>query len=1562
MKTTNIIQRLGLFLLVLVLAVPALAQKERGGGSTFSIGSAADWKTFCDRVNGGETTLNAKLTANIELNADIDFGQEIVMVGNQNHLYSGTFDGQGHTLTINWNTGTSVRVSPFQNVKNTTIKNLHVKGEIKSKADGLTGLINDVYGTTTISGCIIEVNLKAKTILAGMVRLAIGNAKLTITDCIVKGDFTVTKKGGKISGFVCRQYGNCTLTNCLYLGTNNANNNENYTFAGDNTEVNNCYYLNPCGNAQGTPITKEQLRSGEVAHLLQNGRGKTVWGQVLGTDTIPQLTAEAAKHVYEVKFTLNNEVKATRYANKDGKVILPTTKDIVGESYNPHHYYALTFGGGFSASTTITEDRQVAVTLDHKEYYEIKNKDDWKAFCDIVESGQTSVDAKLTQDVDLGEEIVMAGTADPSYYNFFYYTGTFDGQGHTLKFNWNAGKDDRIAPFKYVKDATIKNLRTQGKITKKGYGLSGMVYIALGTTTISGCISDVDITGGDGSWNDSRAAGMVQAVGYQASVHITDCLVKGSITDNADESERAMAGFVFSNDGTYTLTRCLYVGKNNATSDKYSKTFGKDGYGATFTDCYYLNPCGKAQGDKITEAQLKNGYVAYKLQKGIESQVWGQTLGTDTIPQPTTDAKKRVYEVKFTYNGEVKATRYATNGQSIHGGLPTAQDLLGTGYNPHHYYAIAFADGFNASTTVNADRKVDITLAEKDCYEIASKADWQAFCALVEDGQTAVDAKMTKDVDLETDITMAGTANKPYAGTFDGQNHTLTVNWDAGSAKDVAPFGRVNGATIKNLRTEGSIRSNGYYLSGLIDEATGENTVTGCVSNVNLTTSYDKSSCDAAGLICYIYSSGRVTISDCLVKGSINATTDKGKKGMGGFVFIQHGSCIMNNCLYAGTNNASGGYTFASDSDPKATTTLNNCHYLNPCGKAQGEPVTKEQLKNGYVAHKLQGMREETVWGQVLGTDTIPQPTADAAKRVRKVDFTYKNDVKATRYANDGKSIHGGMPTFTAKDLLGTGYNPHHYYAIAFEGGFNASTPVNADRKVDITLAEKDCYEIASKENWKEFCVLVNGGQTKLNAKMTANVDLGSDITMVGTNSHNYSGTFDGQNHTLKLNWDSGSNGYIAPFSVVEGATIRNLRTEGNIKSSYSHLSGLILTVFGKTTITNCVSDVNITSSKKSGSCAIAGMALSIKYGAVVTFTDCIVKGKYNTTLKEGSIFVSGFVTDHSGTSTFNNCIYLGDNVPGGGYTFAAYTYLGPTLNNCYYLNACGKAQGDKITEAQLKNGEATKLLQGDRTDACHWAQTLGDEPSPYFDIDKSKTNYVYYDAAKKGWVCDDFRLTDGQPLPIGLDFTAATVTYERNFNGAQKATLCLPYDLSAQGFKAYTLSGGNKNEVHFKEVDDKLTAYTPYYITADGMPQLGGRNIEVKAYKADKMTTPAAGYKFTGTVAGVSNATAAAANAYILQDDGKFHKVTTTNSAATIPAYRAYIICPPQASGAKQLSVVLDGETTGIGDVTNEATDGKNGPVYDLQGRRVADRLDDARHRLPAGVYIVGGRKVIVK
>ena len=860
-------------------------------------------------------------------------------------------------------------------------------------------------------------------------------------------------------------------------------------------------------------------------------------------------------------------------------------------------------------------------------------------------------------------------------------------------------------------------------------------------------------------------------------------------------------------------------------------------------------------------------------------------------------------------------------------------------------------------TIIVMRRDQDGTILIKDANE------WKVFCKLVnEKGMTNLNAKLEADINLGGDIAMIGRYDHKYAGTFDGQNHTLTLNWNTGES-DIAPFRRVDGATIKNLRTAGTIKSSGHFLAGLIDEASGDNnTVANCVSAVNITSSYTSDRCGAGGLISYIYTNTQVTITDCLVKGAINAT-GAGRTGMGGFVCYQYGTCTLTNCLYIGENNATGGNTFA------ANATINNCYYLNACGSEykQGTKVTAEQLRNGEVAYNLQNGRNNTVWGQMLGTNDEPLLTADGAKRVRKVEFTYNNRVKATCYATHGKAIYGSMPTFTPKDLLGSDYNEHHYYSgIAFEDGFNGSTTVNTDRTVAVTFNKKDYYEIASKEDWKEFCDLVNGGQNAVDAKMTKDVNLGGDIVMIGSHE-NYSGIFDGQGHTLTVNWNVGNNSYIAPFYTVEKATIKNLRTEGQITSNEKFLSGLVMSASGTTTLTNCVSNVNITSSILISACDAAGLICFVRPGANVTIDDCVVKGNITaTTTGTGKEKMAGFVGSQEGTCTLNNCLYLGSgNGDRFSRTFVGDAYYGATttLNNCYYLNTCGTAQGTKITAEQLKSGEVTKKLQNNRTDKCYWAQQLGEMPDFYNAADKSKANYVYYDAAKNGWACDDFRLTDGQPLPIGLDFTAATVTYERNFNGAQKATLCLPYDLYAQGFKAYTLSGGNKNEVHFKEVDDKLTAYTPYYITADGTPQLGGRNIEVKAYKADKMTIPAAGYKFTGTVAGVSNATAAANNAYILQDDGKFHKVTTTNSAATIPAYRAYIICPPQASGAKQLSVVLDGETTGIGDVTNEATDGKNGPVYDLQGRRVADRLDGAtRHSLPAGVYIVGGRKVVVK
>ena len=1066
----------------------------------------------------------------------------------------------------------------------------------------------------------------------------------------------------------------------------------------------------------------------------------------------------------------------------------------------------------------------------------IASKADWKTFCDRVNSGQTTLNAKLTKDVDLGGEIVMAGTLDLNSpgYDFFYYTGTFDGQGHTLKFNWNAGEKNYIAPFWCVKDATIKNLRTQGKITTKGYGLSGMVRIALGTTTISGCISDVDITAGNSGWNDSKAAGMVQAVASGASVQITDCLVKGRITDTADEDYRRMAGFVFYNSGTYTLTRCLYVGTNNAANSKNSYTFGTDGYGATFTDCYYLNPCGKAQGKQVTAERLKSGEMAYLLQNKRPENVWGQTLGTDTIPQPTTDATKRVYEVKFVYNGEVKATRYANYDGNV-GTLPTPQEILGVAYNTANTYKLVFADDFYAEYPIYADRTVAVDVIVNNMCEIATKEDWKKFGYFVRSGEGKLNARLTADIDLGGDILKIGSESTGYSGTFDGQGHTITVDWNGNGGGYIALFPKVTDATIKNLRVTGKMTSDHEPLSVFTLEAGGNTTFSGCVSDVKITNGDKNDTYCAAGMVRAAYSKGKITFKDCIVAGDLNGTTDNSRQGMGGFVCGQadDATCTFDNCLYTGTNNSKGGYTFAPNP------TLNNCYYLNAFANVQGTPITAEQLASGEVAHLLQGTRTENVWGQTLGTDLEPLPTTDATKRVYEVKFTYDTYEKTSRYANNGQGIHGTLPT--AEELLGAGYNPKLTYALNF-GDFTATTPVTADKTVDVGVDVSGIFPIATKDDWKEFCGVVNNGVTAVDAKLTADVNLGTEVVRVGDDYNQYGGTFDGQGHTLSFDWTS--QGCPAPFDFVDGATIKNLRTKGKITTSGGEASGLLGNAYGTTTISNCVSDVEITSSIDWDACEAAGLVQTVGYNGKVTVTDCVVKGRITATTEKGRKGMAGFVYElkDGGACTLTNCLYVGKNNGVGDecYTFAP---AGITLNNCYYLNACGKAQGDKITEAQLKNGYVAHKLQAGRTDNV-WGQTLGTDATPQPTTEKAKHVYKV-----------DFKYMD-----------------------EVKAT-------------RYANSGGRVKLPTAKEL-----------LGAD--------------YDAQK--------------------------SYTLTFENGFSETTAINGDITV-------------------SVTVN-VVTGINGVTNDDSTVR-GAVYNLQGVRVAESSDaETLRRLPAGVYIVKGKKFVVR
>ena len=113
-------------------------------------------------------------------------------------------------------------------------------------------------------------------------------------------------------------------------------------------------------------------------------------------------------------------------------------------------------------------------------------------------------------------------------------------------------------------------------------------------------------------------------------------------------------------------------------------------------------------------------------------------------------------------------------------------------------------------------------------------------------------------------------------------------------------------------------------------------------------------------------------------------------------------------------------------------------------------------------------------------------------------------------------------------------------------------------------------YMLGSVQDWRDFAALVETDPTA-NAKMTADIDLGDDQTMVSSNTTNtkrFKGIFDGQGHTLTVaydqgQWESGHDAFATPFPNIEGATIKNLHVAGTMESKDSHTAGIAANVWG---------------------------------------------------------------------------------------------------------------------------------------------------------------------------------------------------------------------------------------------------------------------------------------------------------------------------------------------------------------------------------------------------------------
>lgn len=325
--------------------------------ATIAINNKDDWTTFAD-LNNRQTYFPDE-GLNVVLNTDLSLGDG----DHCPNAFKGTFDGQGHTIDINFtkyvNTYALYRTGYIiLSFEGGTVKNLNITGSVYGDAYGFPFAM---YGGSRVmpdselkfENCHSNLTIvgnpdKAQAYGGFLETYASAMFPLTFTDCSFTGHFTNANNSQKSAGFVGeaityswypdnpKWISKVTFNNCysaLYCDATTTTDSLSYFIGapGEYTTLisNNSYaqklYLNGSASsaktarslraaADATVLAAEagqtlvdaaDMQSGHVAYLLNNGRQGTdaPWAQTVGTDDVPQhkLFSPESMEVYKAE-------------------------------------------------------------------------------------------------------------------------------------------------------------------------------------------------------------------------------------------------------------------------------------------------------------------------------------------------------------------------------------------------------------------------------------------------------------------------------------------------------------------------------------------------------------------------------------------------------------------------------------------------------------------------------------------------------------------------------------------------------------------------------------------------------------------------------------------------------------------------------------------------------------------------------------------------------------------------------------------------------------------------------------------------------------------------------------------------------------------------------------------------------------------------------------------------------------------------------------------------------------------------------------------------------------
>lgn len=867
--------------------------------------------------------------------------------------------------------------------------------------------------------------------------------------------------------------------------------------------------------------------------------------------------------------------------------------------------------------------------------YLIGSDADWETFVSYIndKGGQYRYSYyKLTADIHVTS---MVGKND----DINAFKGVFDGNGHTMTLNLTTdGSSNFFAPFRYVGGSTFKRLHIAGKITSNSYYVASLVgHHRWSTLNIYNCWSSVDIVctkKTDNSFN----AGFV-GYSYDSNININNCRFDGSLQGADADGCSGFVGQRISNSSSTNISNCLFAPTQLTVATNNSNTFAYNSY--VITNSYYTKLLGKAQGTAV--GTMADSELLNSLGKGWEKRE------NKIVP---------VFDIKNLTTGSIECnTFWAYTGEDITV-TPTVKDMDGNTVSSENY-SVSFspspvkevgrytmtvtsntANGYSGTQTHQFEvaQNISGTGTQEDPYLITSAEDWNLFAKSVEGGidYSKKYVKLTNDITISTMVGVCDeSGDRPFSGTFDGDNHTLTANITSTATGDdknnqgVAPFHLIKQATIQNLIVAGNITSASKYAAGLvgwIDGKSKDSNIKDCIVKATITTSADYAG-GFVGNICYS-DRNNLYFTNSVFAGKIINTSSDDRRRAGGFCGYGYSNSYFENCLENGT------YTNVTYMNPRNAhgiffnDRVYSLYYVNKIA-VNDKYITKEygcyQVANTAPADELYLKREikgyqfyQSVWITGLN-ESYPYNNGEEVSlayelKTNSGKLTKDTDYTVTLSPNAPAAAGDYTISFTAKEGNSGGYAGTTTRTFCVMDGENLDGYVfNTEGE-----GESKVYLINDERDLERLAAYVNSGHdaTGKTFKQNADITLTAAHTSIGRyfeGTYKYfKGTYDGNNKTISnLTVNAPNSNYQGLFGYTSKAVIKNVTLANCNITGKQYTGGIVGYASTSTAIENCHvrGNISATESDASGHGGIAGSATT------TSITNCTVTGTISTSV-----------------------------------------------------------------------------------------------------------------------------------------------------------------------------------------------------------------------------------------------------------------------------------------------------------------------------------------------------------